>query len=479
MDAAQIRQLKPMLTRFLKRFADCFSRKDTRAHFPVYIKGQLSDLDAKSCEPIALQANVAPRTLQEFLAQHKWDEDRMRDRLRDIVIREHTGPNAIGVIDETSDVKKGDKTPGVKRQWCGTVGKTENCIVTVHLGYATEDFHCLLDGELFLPEDWAEDRERCRAAGIPNEVDYRPKWEIALHLYDRAQEGGVCFDWLVFDEGYGGKPPFLRALCKRGQSFVGEVPRTFTAWIRPPRVTRRGFSRRGRRGRKTPRLVSGSRPAITVENMLKYSPALRDQPWVRYHVKDSQKGPIIWEVKRTKITIKDEDGLPGEQLDLVVARNVLNTDELKFFVCNAPPETVTETLLLVGFSRWRVERCFQDGKQEVGLDQWEGRRWLGLKRHLILTSVSYLFMATVREKLKKNAGANSLTSTHSCRCVGAIVVAPRPSIPCTDQADCKGRPALATTHCRRSQEPHKAISQETQENGNKIERPYPLQMAVT
>jgi SRSO17 transposase len=135
--------------------------------------------------------------------------------------------------------------------------------------------------------------------------------------------------------------------------------------------------------------------------MLKYSPALRDQPWVRYHVKDSQKGPIIWEVKRTKITIKDEDGLPGEQLDLVVARNVLNTDELKFFVCNAPPETVTETLLLVGFSRWRVERCFQDGKQEVGLDQWEGRRWLGLKRHLILTSVSYLFMATVREKLKK------------------------------------------------------------------------------
>ncbi len=276
----------------------------------------------------------------------------------------------------------------------------------------------LLDGELFLPDDWAEDRERCRAAGIPNEVDYRPKWEIALHLYDRAQEGGVCFDWLVFDEGYGGKPPFLRALCKRGQSFVGEVPRTFTAWIKPPRVTRRGFSRRRGRSRKTPRLVSGSYPAITVENMLKYSPALRDQPWVRYHVKDSQKGPIIWEVKRTKITIKDEDGLPGEQLDLVVARNVLNTDELKFFVCKAPPETVTETLLLVGFSRWRVERCFQDGQQEVGLDQWEGRRWLGLKRHLILTSVTYLFMARVREKLKK---APELTVSQVHIAVGALV----------------------------------------------------------
>ena len=121
--------------RYLKQFDDCFARKDTRAHLPVYVEGQLSDLDAKSCEPIALHAGVAPRTLQEFLAQHKWNEDRVRDRVREIVLRQHSGPNTIGIIDETSDVKKGDKTPGVKRQWCGTVGKTANCIVTVHLGY--------------------------------------------------------------------------------------------------------------------------------------------------------------------------------------------------------------------------------------------------------------------------------------------------------------------------------------------------------
>jgi SRSO17 transposase len=400
MDAKQIRQMKPMLTRYLRQFDDCFARKDTRAHFSTYVEGQLSDLGEKSCEPIALAAGIPPRNLQEFLSTYKWEEDRTRNRLQEIVIRDHAGRNSVGVIDETSDVKQGDKTPGVKRQWCGTVGKTENCIVTVHLAYASGDFHCLLDGDLFLPEDWSEDRDRCRAAGIPDEVVYRPKWKIALELFDRARDNGVTFDWLTFDEGYGGKPEFLRELQGRKQRFVGEVPTTFTGWIHKPRVTERPFRRARGRGRKTPRTVAGSRPAISVENMLKYSPELRDQEWQRYRVKDGEKGPMVWEVKHVRITVKDGKGLPGMRLHLVVARNALDPTEIKFFVSNAPAKTSVQVLLLVAFSRWRIERCFEDQKQEVGLDQWEGRHWLGLKRHLILTSVSYLFLARVREKLR-------------------------------------------------------------------------------
>ncbi len=424
MDADQIRGLKPMLTRYLKRFDDCFARQDTQAHLPVYVGGQLSDLPAKSCEPIALEAGVAPRTLQEFLSQHKWDESRMRARLQVMVVRDHAGPNSIGIIDETSDVKKGDKTPGVQRQWCGKVGKKENCLVTVHLGYATGDFHCLIDGDLFLPESWSEDRERCRAAGIPDDVVYRPKWQISLELYDRSRENGVTFDWLSFDEGYGGKPLFLQGLDNRGQPFVGEVPVTFTGWIHPPRVTDRPFHRPQGRGRKTPRIVSGSLKASSVKNLLKHSPALRDQPWVRYRIKDGQKGPIVWEAKHTRITIKDEDGLPSIELHLVVARNVLDTDEVKFFVSNAPPKTEVSTMLLVAFSRWRVERCFRDQKQEVGLDQWEGRRWLGLQRHLVLTCVSYLFLARVREKLRgKKSRVDGLPSPHRHRLIGPQLVA--------------------------------------------------------
>ena len=152
MDVAQMQRLEPKLAQYLDLFRDCFARKDTRAHLGVYIRGQLSDLPEKSVEPIALDADVAPRTLQEFLAQHRWAEDRLRDRLHQLVVTEHLGPHCVGVIDETSDPKKGDKTPGVQKQWCGRLGKTENCIVTVHLGFAREDFHCLLDGELYLPK---------------------------------------------------------------------------------------------------------------------------------------------------------------------------------------------------------------------------------------------------------------------------------------------------------------------------------------
>ena len=186
MDAEQIRGLRPQLAGFLKRFDDCFARKDTRAHLSIYVGGQLSDLDRKSVEPIALAAEVPVRTLQEFISQHRWQEDLARDRLQDIVATEHAHPHSVGIIDETSFVKQGKKTPGVQRQYLGTVGKKQNGIVTVHLAYAADDFHCLLDGELFLPESWAADPARCQEAKIPAGMTYRPKTEIALELYDRA-----------------------------------------------------------------------------------------------------------------------------------------------------------------------------------------------------------------------------------------------------------------------------------------------------
>jgi SRSO17 transposase len=425
MDVEQIRRLKPMLTRFLKRFDDCFARKDTRAHMPVYVEGQLSELEKKNVEMIAKRARVPVRTLQEFLSLLKWDDDRMRDRVQEIVVAEHSGKHTIGIIDETSFVKKGDKTPGVQRQHCGTVGKQENCMVTVHLAYAVENFHCLLDGELFLPESWSEDRQRCEEAGIPDDMVYRPKWQIALELYDDACRRGVSFEWLVFDEGYGGKPPFLRALDGRRQRFIGEVPKTFTGWIDPPRVTERPF-RRHRRGRprKTPRLVAGSRPAQGVEHLLKHHPALRDQSWKPYRIKDGEKGPMVWEVKHTLLYGKDEQGMPGNPYHLLVGRNVLKPDEIKFFISNAPPKTKVETLLLVGFSRWRVERCFQDQKSELGLDAYEGRRYPGLKRHLVLTSVSHLFLARVHHELReKKSGVNGLPGPHRRRRARAIMVA--------------------------------------------------------
>jgi SRSO17 transposase len=424
MDAEQIRRLQPELERYLKRFDDCFARKDTRAHLPRYVEGQLSDLMRKSVEPMALKADVPVRTLQEFLSQHEWNHLRMRDRVHEIVAKEHPG-EVIGILDDTGMAKKGNKTPGVQRQYCGSVGKQDNCFVMVELGCAVGDFHCLLDGELFLPESWSNDRERCREAGIPDEMVYRPKSEIALELYDQACANGMVFDWVTFDEWYGVKTQLLWAFDQREQKFVAEVHKHFTAWIDPPRVTKRPF-RRGKkgRGRKVPRLVARSRKPQHVEDLLKYHPALRDQAWEQWRVKDGEKGPMVWEVKHVTIYLKNEDGLPTKPYHLLVCRNVLEPDDIKYFISNAPPETTTEKLLKVAFSRWRIERCFEDGKGEIGLDHYEGRKYVGLKRHWIISAVSYLFLAKVHETLrKKKSRTDGVPSPHRCGRTGAVVVA--------------------------------------------------------
>jgi SRSO17 transposase len=404
MDAKALTALLPELNRFVARFGDCFVDRRSREHLPVYVHGQLSDLDRKSVEPIALRAGLPPRTLQEFLSLLSWDELRMRDRVQRIVASEHAGPNTVGLIDETSVVKKGTKTPGVQRQWCGHVGKVENCMVTVHLGYVQGDFQCLLDGDLYLPESWHEDRQRCRNAGIPDDVVYRPKWKIALEQFDRASANGLHFDWLTFDEHYGSKPQFLAELTARNQAWVAEVPKDTCGWLTEPRVTTHP-RRSGSRGRRPshPRLVKGSPTAKRADRLLKRHPQLRDQVWSLYRFDDREQGPSVWEAKHVVFWPTAADGVHGDRLHLIIARHVLREGELKFFLSNAPAGTATETLLWVALTRHRVERCFQDQKSELGLDHYEGRTYRGLIRHLMLTCVSFLFLmrATLKRRGEK------------------------------------------------------------------------------
>lgn len=326
----------------------------------------------------------------------KWDEQAARDRLQRRVARRHAHPDSVGVIDETSFHKQGNKTACVQRQYCGSRGKLDNCVVSVHLGYVAGDFHSLLDGDLFLPEEtWHENRSRCRAAGIPDDVVYRSKWQIALEQVRRALGNGVRFSWLTFDEGYGGKPPFLRVLDGLGQNYVAEIPANFTGWTRPPEVLYREHSRDKGPGRrpKLPRLKVRNTPAAEVRNILTFSPVLREVSWERYHVKDGTKGPMAWEAKRIPFWIKDENGLPSRPHHLIVARNVFKPEEVKFFLSNAPASTPVETLLLVAFSRWRIERLFEDSKTELGMDHFEVRQYPSIVRHLILTCISHLFLA--------------------------------------------------------------------------------------
>jgi SRSO17 transposase len=413
MDAGTVLEIRPALTAYLRQFDDCFARRQTREHLIAYVQGQLGDLPRKSVEPMADAAGMPPRTLQEFLSLSKWDESMMRDRLQRQVAARHAHPQAVGIIDETSYIKKGDKTACVQRQHCGAAGKTENCVVSVHLGYATPEplgelrgFHTLLDGGLYLPEQtWHEARQRCREAGIPDDLVYRPKWRIALEQYRRALVNGVRFAWLTFDEGYGGKPPFLRELDGLGQNYVGEVPRDFRVWTSPPPVLHRAHGRDQAMGRprKYPRLKVKHNPTVGVEGVVRHSPLMRSQAWTRYRVKDASQGPMVWEVKHLPVYLPDEHGLPTRAHHLLVARSVTDPNQVKYFISNAPPDTPVEVMLLVAFSRWKIERMFEDSKMELGMDHFEVRNFGSISRHLILTCVSHLFLAEFHQK---HAGGN-------------------------------------------------------------------------
>jgi len=400
MDAQIVLELKPALTGYLKTFKGCMGRGTNQGHLETYVRGQLSDLERKSVEPIADAAGESPRTLQEFLGLLRWDEEAVRDHVQQRVAQQHAHPHSVGVIDETSFAKKGEKTACVQKQYCGSLGKLENCVVTVHLGYAAGDFHTLLDGDLFLPEEtWSQNRVRCRLAGIPDDVVYRPKWQIALEQLRRALANGVRFSWLTFDEYYGGTPEFLRELEALGQNFVAEIPKSFYGWTQPPEILHRHHARDpetpGSRRRK-PKLKVKNAKVGQVRNVLKHSPLLHKVPWEKFRVKETTQGPLVVEAKRMPIWIKDADGLPSRAYQLIVVRPVLHPNQVKYFLTNAPESVPLEVLLLVAYSRWRIERLFEDTKGELGMDHFEVRKYLSIRRHLILTCVSHLFLAEFR-----------------------------------------------------------------------------------
>ena len=422
MEAGALVSLLAELENFLRRFDGCFVRSEQRASLRAYVRGQLSDLPRKSIEPMALACGLPPRNLQQFLSLHGWDDGMLRDGVQQVVGREHHDPDSVLILDETSHVKKGDKTPGVQRQWCGTKGTTDNCLVTVHLAYAAErgEFRTLLDSELFLPEkSWSDDRQRCRRAGIPDDLTHRPKWKIALEMIDRARSNGVRPGWLTFDAGYGMVTEFLIELDNRGVMYVGEVPGHLTGWTKPPPVMLKehaGVRRTTDEGEVIGRPRKFPRPKVLpgdmhrpkrVDSLGSRSPVFTGQEWEQFRVKNDQGGAVVWEAREADFHLRRGDryiAVPTWAHRLIVARNVL-TGEVKRFVSNAPPGVPLSTLLRVAFTRWAVERCFQDAKGELGLSHFEVRNYRSLMRHMILTAVSFLFLARALQKRRGEKSA--------------------------------------------------------------------------
>jgi SRSO17 transposase len=373
MTPEQIEELGPAFADYLQQFLFCCDYTQTFDLLGVYCRGLLSDLDRKTCEPIALVSGAAVRTLQEFLRDHHWSFEQTRTTLQQHVAR--TLPmvpaddlGTVGLHDETGTKKQGRHTPGVRRQHCGELGKIENCLVTVHTGVARGRYKTLLDADLFLPESWDHDRDRCRQAHIPDDLHYRPKWQLALTQLDRVRPAGIPLDWLTFDEGYGDKPGYLQGLDQRQQRYVGEVPKSFRCLGRPPRPGQRA-SRADDRGR--------------------HSPCFMSQPWQVVRLPRQTLGDQQWQVKATRVYV----AWGGEQTYWLVWARQPKTGEEKYFVSNAAADEPVERIVRAAFCRWNVEHGLRLSKSEIGFRHFEGRSYVALMRHLMLCCVTLTFVA--------------------------------------------------------------------------------------
>jgi SRSO17 transposase len=386
----QLRTLGQALAGYLDRYLFCCDYTQTFAHLGTYTRGLLSDLKRKNVQAIALKAGTPVRSLQEFLRDHVWDFDRVKQlhqqhtALRLQQPDEPNGLGTVGLIDETSAAKKGDKTPGVQRQHLGCLGKIDNGIVTVHLGVCRGRYKNLIDGDLFLPESWSDDRPRCREAGIPDSLVYRPKWKIALEQIDRAKSNGIVLDWMTFDEGYGNSPGFIAALDDRKLPFVGEVPRTLSTLA---------VNRQGNRPEKK---VKG-RPA---EEVVRTASLFRAQSWQVCRLPRETMQDQVWRVKAARVWLHGKKGWSAGTYWLIWASND-ETGEEKFFLSNAPEDAKVETLVRVAFRRWNVEHTFRVAKSELGFADFEGRNYKALMRHMSLCLVAMGFAAEHTDRLRK------------------------------------------------------------------------------
>ena len=311
------------------------------------------------------------------------------------------------------------------------------CIVTVHVAYARGDFHAVLDGELFLPERWNPNPQdaaitaKRRRAQIPDEVVrefqlfgfhvrefhlfgfhvHESKPVMALRQLKRARANGVPGCWVSADEGYGGKPWWREAVAEEGCLYVVEVPKSTQGWARAPVLKAQEYTGKGRPSKARPIAT-----AMTVEALSSSTAGWRFKKWQRFHVHDTQKGPEVWEFKAGRFW-EHGPNAPATAQWLLIARNV-RTGEVKYFLSNAPEDTLLRTLVRVAFSRWHVERCFQDCKSELGLNHAELRNYKGLHRRLILTAINYFFLQD-RLGLYKREKTQDLTVS---QCADALQV---------------------------------------------------------
>ncbi len=342
-----------------------FRRREVRDRVTRYVVGLLEPIERKNGWQMAEQlGELGPRGVQRILSGSQWDADAVRDDLRGVVIEQLGTPDGVLIVDETGFLKKGTKSAGVQRQYSGTAGRTENCQIGVFLAYGSAAGRAFLDRELYLPEDWLADPQRCREAGIPEEVTFATKPALAIRMLDRAFTAGVAAAWVLADEVYGNDEPFRGVLEAKRQPYVLAIASSHLVWQD---------------------MAQRSVASIVAE--------LPADAWTTCSAGTGSKGDRLYD---WACLVLPYPAAAGMQYRLLVRRSRTAVLELAYFWVFCPLPTTLPDLVGAAGMRWMIEECFEDAKGTVGLDQYEVRRYDAWYRFITLALVAHATLEVTR-----------------------------------------------------------------------------------
>jgi len=388
---------------FHENFRDCFSRSESREHFYKYMVGQFSTLERKSIEPIALAVeNGNIRAMQHFISKVLWDDDKILNKYRNMVNEDLGDPDGVLIFDETGFQKKGDDSIGVGKQYCGTIGKVENCQVGVFAAYASPHGYALLDKQLFVPEKWfSEDyafrRYKCE---LSEDITFKTKPQLAVQMFNGIMEKNqIPFKWVLADSIYGNSPDFIESVeAHSGLCYFVSVPSDTYCWLNSPITRKKKYKYKGQIREKMV-LDSTEKKPITVTSLAK---SINNFFWYRRKVSEGTKGPIEYEFTKRRVVLS-KNGTPDKEVWLVIKRTIEKQHTYSYFLSNAPVSTRLPTFVWLSGLRWPIEQCFEETKTELGMDHYEVRKYRGWHHHILTCMLAHFFLWHLKIRLGKKS----------------------------------------------------------------------------
>jgi SRSO17 transposase len=402
-----IEALLPGLERYSEHFKHTFARSDQHAWAYRYLQGLLDTLPRKSCEPIALALGLSVRQMQAFLAESTWSCLPVLAQHERLVARSlGDADDGVFLIDESGMPKQGQHSAAVAHQYCGALGKVASCQVGVFVASASQKGYTLVDGRLFVPEDWFGEQiaEMRQEVGLPASLTFLTKPQIAIELLQAiAERGSLLGRWVAADALYGNSPPFRDAIAALGKWYFTEVSSDQLIWRRTPALVVPAWSGKGRKPTRQ-RLKTPSNAPYRVDELVWRLPKTA---WTRTIIKEGSKGPIVCDLAFVRVN-EARDGLPGPRQWLIIRRNVDAPTVVNFYLSNAPETIEPAQLARMCGMRWPIELTFEVGKDELGMDQYETRSWRGWHHHMVLVMLAHHFLVWVRVRWRGRAPALTL-----------------------------------------------------------------------